>query len=128
MAVVLVNAAGLEAQLLFNNPARLVTAATVIVQLAVVTAMVTALMAMVSGAPCVTIDEPPQPAPNVTVGKAELKRSEAGSDSVNEIPDCAGLVPLLVNVNTRLVVAPSLIGEIDHALVNVGLTRPTTKH
>ena len=124
----LVNAAGLAEQSLLVSPARLVTAPMVMVQLAVAEGMATLLKAIVSGLPCVTTDVPLQPLLNVTLGAPLMKRNEAGNDSVNEMPLCAGLVPLLVNVKTRLVLAASLITADDHALVSVGLICATTKH
>lgn len=128
LALPFVNAAGSATQLALVKPARFVTADTVIVQLAVAAAMVTPLNATVSGMACVIAVVPAQPAPKVIVGAAEVKRSEAGNDSVNEIPLCAGLVPLLVKVKIRLVVPASLMVAADHALVKVGLTVLTTKH
>lgn len=128
LLLVLLKAAGFAPQLGLVKPVRLVTAVTVIVQLGVVAAIVTLLNAMVSGAACVTTDEPAQPAPNTTDGAPLLKRNDAGNDSVNEMPLCAGLVPLLVSVKMRFVVPASLIVDADHALVKVGLAGFTTRH
>ena len=100
----------------------------VMVQEAVALAIVTALKATVSGVPCVTTLLPAQPAPKVIVGAAEVQRRDAGRLSVKAIPDCAGLVPLLVSVSTRLVVAPSLMVAVLQALVRVGATVLTTTH
>ena len=44
------------------------------------------------------------------------------------IPDCAGLVPVLVSVKMRLVVAPSLIVDALQVLVKLGATVFTTTH
>lgn len=128
LVLLLVKAAGFVMQLVLVKPARLVTAVTVMVQLAVAAAIVTPLNAMVSGMACVTADVPAQPGPNTTVGVADVKRSDAGNDSVNEMPLCAGFVPALVSVKMRLVAPASLIVLLDQVLVNVGLTVLTTKH
>ena len=58
-----------------------------------------------SGVPCVTVELPAQPAPKVMVGAAEVQRKDAGRLPVKAMPDCAGLVPVLVSVRIRLVVA-----------------------
>ena len=101
--------------------ARLVTPAIVMVHEAVPLAIVTALKATVSGVPCVTVELPAQPAPKVMVGAAEVQR-KARADSVKAMPDCAGLVPLLVSVKMRLVVALSLI--VDAPGLGPGSARP----
>ena len=44
------------------------------------------------------------------------------------IGDCAGLVPLLVRVKMRVVVAPSVIAAAPKVLASVGLTLFTDRH
>ena len=128
LAAALVKAAGLAAQLALTCPARLLTATTVMVQLSVVLVIATPVKAIVSGAPSVTVEAPLQPGPKVTVGAALVKRRLAGRFSVKAIPACAGLLPLLVSVKIKLVLAPSLIVAALHALVKVGATVFTTRH
>jgi hypothetical protein len=128
LELLLVNAAGLALQSLLTCAVRLVTELIVMVQDAVDALIDTPLRLMVSGDPCTTLLEPAQPAPNATVGVALVNLSDAGSESVKAMPLCAGLVPELVNVKTRSVLAPSLMVLVDQAFVNVGLSCVTTRH
>ena len=93
--------------------------ATVMVHDAVPPVIATLEKAIVSGAPCVTTEDPLQPAPKATAGVAVVNARLAGRLSVNAIPDCAGFVPEFVRVNTRFVGAPSLIVATDQTFVSV---------
>jgi hypothetical protein len=127
LAAPLVKAAGLATQFAFVCAARFVTPVTVTVHEAVVAAIVTAVNAIESGAPTVTTLVPPHPAPKLTVGVADVKRRLAGSASVNAIPDCAGLLPLLASVKTSVVDPPSAIDTAPNAFVSVGCAGFTTR-
>ena len=113
----LVNAAGLPRAAGVGQARPVGHPAMVMVHEAVPLAIVTPLKATVSGVPCVTVELPAQPAPKVMVGAGRGPAQGTGQDSVKAIPDCAGLVPLLVSVKMRLVVAPSLIVDALQALV-----------
>jgi hypothetical protein len=128
LAAPLVNAAGFAAQLAFVSAGRFVTPLTVIVHEAVPALIVTDENAIESGAPCVTTLEPAHPAPKVTVGVADVNLRLEGTLSVNAIPDCAGLEPLLVSVNTSVVDPVSAIEAAPNALVSVGCAGFTTRH
>jgi hypothetical protein len=128
LAAALVKAAGVAAQLAFVCAGRFVTPVTVIVQLAVPAPIATDEKAIESGAPCVTTLAPEHPAPNVTVGVAEVNLRLAGRLSVKAIPDCAGLLPLLASVNTSVVDAPSPMDPAVNALVSVAVPVVTTRH
>ena len=128
LAAAFVNAAGVAAQLAFVCAARFVTPVTVIVHEAVSAFIVTAENAIESGAPCVTTLEPAHPAPNVTVGVADVNLRLAGSASVNAIPDCAGFVPVLVSVKMSVVDPLSAIETAPNAFVSVGCAAFTTRH
>jgi predicted transcriptional regulator len=123
----LVKAAGVAAQLAFVCAGRFVTPVTVIVQLAVPAPIATDVNAIESGAPCVTTLAPEHPAPNVTVGVAEVNRRLAGRLSVKAIPDWAGFEPLLASVNTSVVEAVSAIEAAPNAFVSVGCAGSTTR-
>ena len=112
-----VNAAGFATQLALACAARFVTPVTVTVQLAVPLLIVTPVNAIVSGAPTVTTLDPEHPAPNVTVGVADVNRRLAGSASVNAIPACSGFVPVFVSVNTSVVDPVSAIEAAPNALL-----------
>jgi hypothetical protein len=128
LAAAFVNAAGFAAQLAFVCDARFVTPLTVTVQLAVPALIVTADSAIVSGVPCVTTLEPAHPAPNVTVGVADVNLRFAGRLSVNAIPERAGFVPVFVSVKMSVVLAVSLIAAAANPFVSVGVPAVTTRH
>ena len=123
-----VNAAGLVAQLAFVCAARFVTPLTVTVQLAVPAAIVTEEKAIVSGVPAVTTLEPAHPAPNVTVGVAEVNLRLDGRLSVKAIPERAGFVPVFVSVNTSVVLEVSLMAAAENVLVSEAVPVVTTRH
>ena len=103
------------AQLALVRPARLVTPM-VMVHEAVPLAIVTPLKATVSGVPCVgRAARTAGPEGDGRCGRGPAQG--LGRLSVKAMPDCAGLVPLLVSVKIRLVVAPSLMVELLQALV-----------
>src|SRR6185312_15433 len=52
----------------------------------------------------------------------------AGSVSVKLMPDCAGLVPLLVIVNTSVEVPPASMVDATNAFARLGFARVTTRH
>ena len=60
-------------------------------------------------------------------GVALFSCSPVGSVSPRLIPDCAGLLPLLVSVKTSVVAAPSLIGLAPKVLATVGAPAVTTR-
>jgi len=127
-----VNAAGLPTQLALVCAARFVTPVTVIVHVGAPALIDTLENAIESGVPCVTTTTgagaAPHPAPNVTVGAAEVKRRLDGSASVNAIPACAGLDPVFVRVKTSVVLALSAIETAPNAFVSVGCAAFTTRH
>jgi hypothetical protein len=127
LAAPFVNAAGLAAQFAFVCAARFVTPVTVTVQLAVSASICTAENAIESGAPCVTTLDPEHPAPNVTVGAAEVNRRLAGSASVNAIPVCSGFDPVFVSVKMSVVDPVSAIEAAPNAFVSVGCAAFTTR-
>jgi hypothetical protein len=112
----------------FVCAARFVTPLTVTVQLTVSAFICTAENAIESGAPTVTTLDPEHPAPNVTVGVADVNRRLAGSASVNAIPDCAGFDPVFVSVKTSVVDPVSAIEAAPNAFVSVGCAAVTTRH
>jgi hypothetical protein len=126
-----VNAAGFVAQDALVCAARFVTPVTVIVHVGAPALIDTLENAIESGVPCVTTTTgagaAPHPAPNVTVGVAEVKRRLAGSASVNAIPACAGLDPVFVSVKTSVVLASSAIETAPNAFVSVGCAAFTTR-
>jgi hypothetical protein len=71
---------------------------------------------------------PEQPAEYASAGVAELSRNPVGSVSPSAIADCAGFVPLLVSVKTRVVAAPSAIDAAPNVFAAFGFTRFTTRH
>ena len=71
---------------------------------------------------------PEQPAEYATAGVAELIARPVGSVSPSVIAGCAGLVPLLVSVKTRVVAAPSAMVPAPKVLAAAGLARFTTRH
>jgi hypothetical protein len=128
LAAAFVNAAGFAAQLALVCAARFVTPVTVIVHEAVSAFIVTAENAIESGEPTVTTLEPAHPAPNVTVGVADVNLRFAGRLSVNAIPERAGFVPVFVSVKMSVVLAVSLIAAAANPFVSVGVPAVTTRH
>jgi hypothetical protein len=123
-----VNAAGFAAHDALVCAARFVTPLTVTVQLAVPALIVTDESAIESGVPCVTALEPAHPAPNVTVGVADVNIRLDGRLSVMAIPERAGFVPVFVSVKTSVVLEVSLIAAAPNAFVSVGVPVVTTRH
>ena len=130
LAARFVNAAGLPAQLAFTCVAALVRPATVTVQLAVPLAIATPVRPESTRVPAVyvAVAGPEQPAEYAIAGVAELRARPVGSVSPTVIADCAGLVPLLASVKTRLVAAPSAMVPAPKVFATLGFTRLTTRH
>jgi hypothetical protein len=125
-----VKAAGLPAQLAFTCVAALVSPETVTVQLAVPLAIAMPVRPESTWVPAVYVAGvgPEQPAEYATAGVALLIARPGGSVSPSTMPDCAGLVPVLVSVKTSVVAPPSATVPAPKVLAALGLMRFTTTH
>jgi hypothetical protein len=127
LAALLVNAAGLDAQLAFTCPEVFLTCTSITQDacadgiVAPVTVMVPLpLAAVVTPAALVHVDDPSTP-PAATL-------MPVGKVSVKPIPLCAGLEPVLVIVKRSVVVPPSIKVPGVNTLVNSGGVVLTTRH